>query len=159
MVSKCTKFDEDTPSRSEVKFNERRREWKLRNGFFPSFGRCRWIAETSGAAPCGLWYESSLACWSACSLHVACWSRVPVGRSSGLRLGGKCSISPSSLTTQRVPKEFAEGWRKAVSYRTSTSKTRFKDRRPASLAYWMLCTPVVWTVVWKSPGLGRLKSK
>ena len=30
MVSKCTKFDEDTPSRSEVKFNERRREWKLR---------------------------------------------------------------------------------------------------------------------------------
>ena len=64
MVSKCTKFDEDTPSRSEVKFNERRREWKLRNGFFPSFGRCRQIAETSGAAPCGLWYESSLACWS-----------------------------------------------------------------------------------------------
>ena len=24
-------------------------------------------------------------------------------------IGGKCSISPSSLTTQRVPKEFAEG--------------------------------------------------
>ena len=44
------------------------------------------------------------------------WSRVPVGLSSGLRLGGKCSISPSSLTTQRVPKEFVEGWRKAVSY-------------------------------------------
>ena len=34
MVSKCTKFDEDTPSRSEVKFNERRRDWKLRTAFF-----------------------------------------------------------------------------------------------------------------------------
>ena len=57
MVSKCTKFDEDTPSRSEVKFNERRREWKLRNGFFPSFGRCRQIAETvlvQRRAGCGM---------------------------------------------------------------------------------------------------------
>ena len=74
MVSKCTKFDEDTPSRSEVKFNERRREWKLRDGFFPSFGRCRKIAETSGAAPCGLWYESSLACRFARASGPVEWS-------------------------------------------------------------------------------------
>ena len=134
MVSKCTKFDEDTPSRSEVKFSERRREWKLRNGFFPSFGRCRWIAETSGAAPCGLWYESWLACWSMVArVLVSLLIGVPVGRSSGLRLGGKCSISPSSLTTQRVPKEFAESWRKAVSYRTSTTPSALRPHQQNTL--------------------------
>ena len=123
---KCTKFDEGTPCLSEVKFNEMRREWKLRNGFFPSFGRYPKVAETSLAAPCGLWYESSL----------ASRSRMLVGRSSRLRRW--CSTSPSSLTTKRVPKEFAEGRRRAISYRTSTTltcQTSFKDRRPTSLAY------------------------
>ena len=38
MLSKCTKFGEDTSTRSKVKFNGRRRDGLWRNGLFSNMG-------------------------------------------------------------------------------------------------------------------------